>query len=154
MNIGIVGSRTFNDADLMDSVFRNIINANGIFLDTREYGICKNDHITIISGGANGADKFAEKYIFQRYNTGILIFRAEWDNIETDKPCKIKTNKYGNEYNCLAGFNRNEDIVINSDIIIAFWDGESFGTRDTINKANKKNKLLYIINYNNKVGSF
>ena len=42
---------------------------------------------------------------------------------------------------------RNTDIVKNSDIVVAFWDGESKGTLDSIRKAENLNKGLMIIKY-------
>jgi hypothetical protein len=44
----------------------------------------------------------------------------------------------------VAGLKRNTDIVNASDIILAFWDGQSRGTKDTITKATKAQKPLFI----------
>jgi hypothetical protein len=43
-----------------------------------------------------------------------------------------------------AGIIRNTDIVKQADKVVAFWDGKSKGTQDTIGKARKANKLLYV----------
>jgi len=80
----------------------------------------------IISGGARGADYLAKIYA-QNQGIDYKEFPAEWD-------------KYGRS----AGYRRNIDIVENSDIIIAFWDGTSKGTKHTIDIAREKNKPLYI----------
>ena len=45
-----------------------------------------------------------------------------------------------------AGYVRNTDIVKNSDMIIAFWDGKSKGTKHTIGLAQKMGKECKIIN--------
>ena len=71
----------------------------------------------IISGGAKGADALGERFAY-RNNAKLTVYRAEWD-------------KYGKS----AGFLRNQTIVNNCDMIVAFWDGKSKGTADTINKA-------------------
>jgi hypothetical protein len=63
------------------------------------------------------------------------------------EPCKIKINKLGKEYNCLAGFNRNTIIVMNCDVCAAFWDGKSPGTRDSLYKCDKYGKPKKIIRY-------
>ena len=42
---------------------------------------------------------------------------------------------------------RNEDIVGNCEYLIAFWDGQSNGTKHSIGLAKKTNKLLETINY-------
>lgn len=83
----------------------------------------------IVSGGAKGADSLAERYA-NEYNIKTLIFKADWD-------------KYGKT----AGFIRNSDIVNNSDLIIAFWDGNSKGTLDSINKALKTKTNIVVLDY-------
>lgn len=83
--------------------------------------------IKIVSGGAVGADAIAEKFA-KRYEIPIEIFKPDWS-----------IGKH-------AGHLRNTDIVKNSDFIIAFWDGKSKGTVDTINKAKRLNKKTIIVN--------
>lgn len=87
----------------------------------------------IVSGGAPGADSLAEDYAdFHKVPTDI--FKADWD-------------KYGKS----AGFKRNKTIVDNSDVVIAFWDGVSKGTRSTIEYARsiKKPVIVYQVKENN-----
>jgi len=84
----------------------------------------------IISGGAIGADKLGETYA-RIHNIPTTIYKPDW-----------------NKYKKAAGIYRNTDIISNSDIIIAFWDGQSKGTLDSINKAQQYNKILWIINFN------
>lgn len=43
----------------------------------------------------------------------------------------------GGSYSAFAGLYRNSHIVRDSGRIVAFWDGRSTGTRDTIDKAEK-----------------
>jgi len=83
----------------------------------------------IISGGARGADTLAEMYARHRA-LPVKVFPAEWD-------------KYGKS----AGFRRNADIVKNSDIIVAFWDGKSKGTKHTIDLARRYFKEVKIIKF-------
>jgi GH18 family chitinase len=113
MNIGIVGSRTFNNLSYLCNEVDNIIK-----------GIKEN--ITIVSGGAYGADRLAEVYA-RKNNYDLKVFFPDW-----------KT--YGKK----AGYLRNINIVENSDIIIAFWDGKSKGTKHSIDLAEKKSKKIYI----------
>lgn len=81
----------------------------------------------IISGGATGADDLAEKYA-HKHNIPIKIFLPDWQ-------------KYGRA----AGPKRNRLIVENSDIVIAFWDGKSPGTKSSIDIAKELNKHIHII---------
>ena len=84
----------------------------------------------IISGGAAGADTLGEKYAKEN-GIETLIFKPDW-----------KT------YGKIAGFLRNTDIVEASELVIAFWDGTSKGTKDSIDKANKLDKKVLIVNTN------
>lgn len=80
----------------------------------------------IISGGADGSDKIAEMFA-DEYGFGIDVIVPDWS-----------IGKY-------AGLKRNTEIVEKSDCVIAFWDFKSRGTLDSINKAKKLNKPLYIV---------
>ncbi len=83
----------------------------------------------IVSGGAKGADSLAEKYAAE---CGIptKIRKPNWD-------------KFGKS----AGFRRNEEIVEDSDEIVAFWDGKSKGTIHTINLAEQAGKPVHIYKF-------
>ena len=83
----------------------------------------------IVSGGALGADSMGAHYA-NHNNIPTLIFKPDW-------------RKYGKG----AGFIRNKDIINNSDIVVAFWDGKSKGTRNSIDTALKLNKDVRIIKY-------
>ena len=82
---------------------------------------------SIISGGAKGADSLAEKYA-NLNNIDTIIFKPDWSLGKG------------------AAAIRNIKIVENSDIIVAFWDGVSKGTKMTIDIATSKNvKVLKVI---------
>ncbi len=81
----------------------------------------------IVSGGAEGADTLAELYA-DRNEIKTKIIKPDWE-------------KYGKQ----AGFIRNGEIIRESDIIIAFWDGVSKGTADTINKAKVFKRTTIIV---------
>jgi len=48
------------------------------------------------------------------------------------------------KYGLRAGFLRNTEIVAEADEVVAFWDGESKGTQDTIKKAKEAGKLKVV----------
>jgi len=81
----------------------------------------------IVSGGAAGADTLAELYA-NDHHIPIKVIKPDW-------------NKYGKQ----AGFMRNGDIVVASDIILALWDGSSRGTKDTLDKAHRMKRTTIII---------
>jgi hypothetical protein len=82
----------------------------------------------VVSGGAPGADSLAEKWAKENKKM-LTIYPADWFNLGKR-----------------AGYVRNTDIVKNSDMIIAFWDGKSKGTKHTIGLAQKMGKECKIIN--------
>lgn len=81
----------------------------------------------IVSGGAKGADSLGFDWAVN-HNIPTKIFKPDWA-------------KYGKG----AGFIRNKDIINNSEYVIAFWDGISKGTKNSIDLAKKLNKELKII---------
>ena len=82
----------------------------------------------VVSGGAPGADSLAEKWAKENKKM-LTIYPADCLNLGKR-----------------AGYVRNTDIVKNSDMIIAFWDGNSKGTKHTIGLAQKMGKECKIIN--------
>ncbi len=86
------------------------------------------DDITeIVSGGAGGADTLAVVWA-TRHQTTSTIFFPDWD-----------------QFGKSAGPLRNTQIVDYCDKLIAFWDGKSRGTKDSITKAKAQGKLLKIV---------
>jgi len=84
----------------------------------------------IISGGATGADTLAEVFA-KKYSIPIIIYKPDW-------------KLYGRG----AGPIRNKIIIDSSDTVIAFWDGISPGTKNSVDLAKKSNKPIIIYNYN------
>jgi hypothetical protein len=93
--------------------------------------------MNIITGDAKtGADKFARDLAAELHIVPKVI-QAKW--------------KENGKYNKAAGMMRNGDILAPADIVIAFWDGESKGTLDSIKKAIKLKKELHVIRFENEV---
>lgn len=113
MRLAVIGSRTFTD-------YKKLVEV----LD----GVALLQPITqVVSGGAPGADRLAEKYGKDK-GIAVRIFPAEW-------------TKYGKS----AGFRRNADIIKNCDGVVAFWDGVSKGTAHSISLAEKAQKEITVI---------
>ncbi|MGD2071982.1 MAG: SLOG family protein [Candidatus Thorarchaeota archaeon] len=83
-------------------------------------------NIILVSGGARGVDSWAEE-VFHRYNKMVIVHYPDW-------------NKYGKK----AGFLRNKLIINDANMIIAFWDGKSKGTKHSINLAIEAGKPINI----------
>lgn len=81
----------------------------------------------IVSGGAKGADLIAESCA-KELGLETKIFLPEWS-----------------EHGSRAGIFRNSLIVSYSDKVVAFWDGQSKGTKDTIDKALKASNIKEIL---------
>lgn len=77
------------------------------------------DTTEIISGGARGVDSSAREYALA-HNIKLTEFLPEYD-------------KYGRS----APLKRNITIIENADIVLAFWDGVSHGTKFVIDNCKK-----------------
>lgn len=84
---------------------------------------------SIVSGGAKGVDTLAERYA-KEIGRPMVVFKPDY-------------KRYGRG----AALVRNTQIMEYADVVYAFWDGRSNGTRDAINKAQKMGKILYVIKY-------
>lgn len=81
---------------------------------------------TIISGGAIGVDKLSEEYA-NRNNIRKIIIRPDYAKYQRSAPII-----------------RNKKIVDLADLVIAFWDGKSKGTKFTIDYANLQGKKVIV----------
>jgi len=77
----------------------------------------------IISGGARGVDRTAAEEAKKR-GLAVEVFLPNWAM-----------------YPRSAGLIRNSRIVDECDELVAFWDGKSPGTRDSVKKASNVGKL-------------
>lgn len=115
VKLAIVGSRDYTDYESFKAIVDSIISLNNLNV------------YKIISGRARGTDTMAEQYAKEN-SIPMQVFKANWEI-------------FGKK----AGMMRNRDIVANSDYVLAFWDGESKGTKGTIDMARKDGKLLKVM---------
>lgn len=115
MRVIIAGGRDFDNYDLLRGKCDSILS--------------KAEDITIISGGAKGADLLGEQYATER-GYEVEVYPADW-------------KAHGNS----AGPIRNMKMLNRADAVIAFWDGASRGTEHMIKITKEDNKKLRIINY-------
>lgn len=121
----IIGSRTFLDYEFLTEKTDHLLS-----------DVAKNMHITIVSGGADGADKLAERYARDK-GYRFLVFNADWNrgkkagyerNERMHKFLSTVTKKYGGKRG-----------------VIAFWDGKSKGTAQSFELAKKYNNPIRVI---------
>jgi hypothetical protein len=80
-----------------------------------------------ICGGAKGADCMARFVLVDKFNRQVETFNADWDNL-------------GNG----AGFARNWQMLMKCQAVVALWDGESKGTKHTIDNARRLGRRVHI----------
>lgn len=85
--------------------------------------------VEIISGGARGADSLGKWYATVN-NFPVTTVLPDW-------------KKYGRA----AGPLRNGEMAKIADTLIAFWDGESSGTRDMIRQATEKGLRVHVVKF-------
>ena len=130
VNIAIVGSRDFEDYELLYNELKEFLfdidyegDLNG---EWSEVLYSKYNSVKIISGGAKGADTLGERFA-KDFNLDTLIFKPDW-------------NMYGKS----AGFIRNRKIVENCDVLFAFQVNKSRGTQHSIDLARELKKEVYV----------
>ena len=114
----IAGSRDFTD-------YRLLCQKCDAFLSSKR----QDSNIVIISGTARGADRLGEQYAAER-GYQIERYPADW---ERDGKA--------------AGYIRNKRMADNADALIAFWDGQSRGTKNMIAIARERNLETRVVNY-------
>jgi hypothetical protein len=114
INIAIVGSRTFYQYEYLCEITDGVVHS------------FESDEISIISGGARGADSLAERYAAER-GYPLIVFNADW-------------GLHGKS----AGYKRNVQIVEAADYLIAFWQNGSPGTKHSIDLAYDRGIRTYI----------
>ncbi len=80
----------------------------------------------IVSGGAVGVDTLARDYA-RRHGLRLTEFLPDYET-----------------YGRAAPLRRNDEIIDYADVVFAFWDGESHGTRYVIEKCREKGKRVRV----------
>lgn len=115
----IAGTRYFNDYAVLCAV------CDRLLADKVKQGF----DIVIVSGGCAGADMLGEAYAKER-GYQVERYPAQWE-------------RYGKK----AGRIRNAEMANNADALIAYWNGESRGTRHMIETAREKGLAIRIHRY-------
>lgn len=86
-------------------------------------------NVEIVSGKASGADTLGERYAKEK-GFRISDHPANWDL-----------------HGKAAGYIRNTEMAVYGNVLIAFWDEKSRGTKHMIDLANKHNLVVRVQNY-------
>ncbi len=78
-----------------------------------------------ISGGAKGVDAMAAYILREKHGVEVEVVKADWE-----------TNGNG------AGYARNWRLVMKADLVAALWDGESKGTKHTLDAAARMRRRI------------
>ena len=113
----IAGSRSFNDYELLRERCLSILQEK-----------MRTNRVIIVSGHARGADSLGERFA-NEFSLSFELHPAKWRLLGK-----------------AAGMVRNAEMAKCSDALIAFWDGESRGTRHMINFARKRGLEVSVIN--------
>lgn len=124
LKIIIAGGRDFDQYNYLDDVCSSFIRL-AYWLNTIHHP----NNIEIVSGTARGADKLGEQYALNN-KIPIIRFPADW-------------NTYGKR----AGYLRNQEMAKYADVLIAFWDGKSKGTKHMIDLALKHGLEVLVKRY-------
>lgn len=129
LRIIVAGSRSFNDFTMMNETLNDIIENYTTNCDTIK-------SIRIISGNAKGADRLGEEYA-RLHGYELSIFPAKWDELGKN-----------------AGYIRNEQMaqfatedITSTPVLVAFWDGESKGTKHMIDIANNYDIARFVARF-------
>ena len=89
--------------------------------------ILKGFFVEVVSGCAKGADSLGVRYA-EKKKVKVVEFPANWE-------------KYGRS----AGPERNKKMAKYADMVIAFWDGKSKGTKSMISLAKKSRLIVHVV---------
>ncbi len=118
--VGRIVSELNNKNERPATKMKTIIAGCRTFTDyaTAKQVLDKIQNITeIVSGAAEGADSLGERHAKEN-KIPLKQFPADWDT-----------------YKKAAGPLRNKEMAIYADVLIAFWDGKSKGTKNMIEQA-------------------
>lgn len=113
----VAGGRYFTDYGLMKESLNNLI--------------VNPKNTVIVSGFAAGADTLGERYA-EEHDIDVIVMKPEW-------------KRYPNHRS--GGFIRNEKMAWFSNRLVAFWDGQSTGTKHMIDTSKKYNIYSDVVMY-------
>ena len=120
MKLIIAGSRTFTDYPKFLKALESDPQLQAAFKNVTE----------IVCGGAKGADALGARYAFEN-KIKLKMFPADWDT-----------------HGKAAGPIRNAQMADYADSLLAFWDGQSRGTKNMMEQMFKRGKAYQVVDFN------
>lgn len=114
----VAGGRDFNDYALLSKTLNELVND--------EYA---DKAVSIVSGMARGADALAHRFAMEN-GVAVYGFPADW-------------YKHGKS----ASYQRNKEMALFADGLLAFWDGKSKGTKHMIDTAKRLHLPTIVMPY-------
>lgn len=137
LRVLVTGSRSWTDTDTI----HNALLAAWSDAIEADY-----DGITVIHGGAAGADTIADQWAHNHREHGVQVeqHNADWEGpcADTCPPGHRKARRDGTDYCPLAGHRRNQVMVNKAPVVLAFQRAKSTGTADCIRRAEKAGSLV------------
>lgn len=131
MKIIIAGGRDVDDYAMVEYVVEAVLTLSGL------------KATEVVCGGARGADSLGERWA-EENGIPVKKFEADWTDIYAPGALPKKNPNGPGFYNARAGLDRNIKMAKYADALIAFWDGESRGTKHMIDEAKKMNLKVFI----------
>ena len=117
----VAGGRDFNRPELLEDTLDRLFGADQV------EGICE-----IVCGEAKGADALGRD-LAESYGIPVASFPAAWKDQGRN-----------------AGYIRNTAMAEYADVLVAFWDGSSKGTKHMIDIALAKRIEVHVVFYGEK----
>ena len=136
VRIIIAGSREFESYNVLNTFMNKTIRELKETFEGIPNISFDKDNIQVVSGGAKGADKLGEQWAI-KHKLPFIRFVPKWDI--HGKYAGILRNKDMASY--ASG---SEEEIEPFGILIAFWDGKSYGTKNMIIEAKKKNLMVFV----------
>ena len=134
IKIIVAGGRDFDDWEYLYDTLDNVICAPIEVLMGLGHPVTgeiptETPKVQIVSGGAKGADALGEEWS-RVDGHDLIVFPADWE-------------KHGKA----AGAIRNKQMAEYADVLVAFWDGKSKGTKNMIDTALSEGLDVHIYRY-------
>lgn len=131
MKVAVIGSRSFCDYLLLQETLDALVGQTGPFQVVSGGACAAEEYALPVQKRTRSADALAERWAFERRMPQPLIIRPRW--------------RVNGIYNPRAGFERNSLIIDAAERVVAFWDHQSRGTLDSLQKARERGITVQVV---------